>query len=211
MKVLFKSADYGAIEEVSVADALWKVQANHCEPSFTQKEKAFLTEHADKPVFSLLDATAARKLAGSYLSDLAVSAITDADDGCVRGFSDSDIEVRRIATDEFVWGASEPKKLASFARNLKRSAKGDAIFLLRNAGLFNNSINAQMLERPVNEVRSASDAFAIMANEPLPTMYAGIYSSFEFGGYMKCWPDENELQKILDNPEEYAVVEVIFK
>lgn len=210
MKVLFKVSDYSE-EELSVQKALTELIETtrmSC-PQF--EDRQFLYEHRNDNLLNVLENASGKTLAGSYLSNLAAYALRNDDDGSVNGFSSGDIEVRPIATNEFIWGAYEPEKLKEFAQKLKSFAKEDALFLLKNAGVFGRAIDEQMLERPVNEMGNISQAFAIMANEPVISMYAGIFSDWDFGGYMKCWPDDAELSKILENPGDYAVAEVIFK
>ena len=210
MKVLFKMSDYTE-EELSVQKALTELIETtrmSC-PQFEDRE--FLYEHRNDMLLDVLENASGKTLAGSYLSDLAAYVLRNEDDGSIRGFSSDDIEVRPIATNEFIWGAHEPEKLKEFAQKLKLSAKEDALFLLKNADVLGRTIDEQMLEHPVNEMGNISQAFAIMANEPVITMYAGIFSDWDFGGYMKCWPDDTELSKILANPRDYAVAEVVFK
>lgn len=212
MKVLFKSSDYEDLQAVSVENALWQLQSNYCEPAFTAEEREFIAKHANDSLFSLLGESAAQKLAGAYLSDLAAHAIQDADDGGVRGFPCNDVDVQGMVTDEFICGNRDPEKLKEFARELKESAFQDAAFLLKDAGILGETISMEMLKKvPINKMGSANIAFGIMANEPFTTMYAGIYSDMDYGGYMKCWPEEGELEKILEEPELYSVAEVVFK
>ena len=171
MKVLFKMSDYTE-EELSVQKALTELIETtrmSC-PQFEDRE--FLYEHRNDMLLDVLENASGKTLAGSYLSDLAAYVLRNEDDGSIRGFSSDDIEVRPIATNEFIWGAHEPEKLKEFAQKLKLSAKEDALFLLKNADVLGRTIDEQMLERPVNEMGNISQAFAIMANEPVITMYA---------------------------------------
>lgn len=211
MKVLFKLNEYTDIQAVPVKVAMWEVDAHCCTPAFTPDEQAYIDAHADDVLLSLSNEDAAKKLLGAFLMDSAALALTDCDEGGVRGFASNDIEVRRVPGGDFICGASEPEKLKEFAVNLRKSAKEDAAAMLKTAGVYDKVVDEQMLESPVNVMGDASQAFAIMANEPAITMYAGIYSDWIFGGYMKCWPDDEELSEILANPSNYAVAEVTFK
>lgn len=212
MKVLFKVADYCVdIQDVTVKVALWDTSARCCEPAFTPAEQAYIDEHKDDALLSLLNEKAARKLLGAFLSDTAAYALTDSDEGGVRGFCCDDIEVRSIPSEDFICGISEPEKLKEFAKELKKYASEDAVSLLKNAGVYGKTVNEQMLASPVNVMGGVSQAFAIMANEPAVTMYAAVFSDWDFGGYIKCWPDDEELNTILTNPSDYAVAEVVFK
>lgn len=199
MKVLFKISDY-VEEKLLVGEALTKLTgaARMSCPQFENEH--FLSEHQNDRLTEVLENASGKTLAGTYLSDLAAYVLRS-----------GDIEVRPIVTNEFIWGAYEPEKLKRFAQGLKKSAKEDALLLLKNAGVFGQTIDAQMLEHSINKMGNVSQAFAIMANEPVISMYAGIFSDWDFGGYMKCWPDDAELSKILENPSDYAVAEVVFK
>lgn len=210
MKVLFKISDY-VEEEVLVEQAIDELLESTRISCLQFENDPFISEHQKDSLGEILENAAGKTLTGTYLSNLAAYVLCDDEKGDVRGFSSRDIEVRPIVTNEFILGSCEPEKLKGFANGLKNCATEDALFLLKQAGACGQTINAQMLKRPTNEMGNISQAFAIMANEPTISMYAGIFSDWDFGGYMKCWPDDTELTKILANPSDYAVAEVVFK
>lgn len=210
MKVLFKIDGYTDIQAVPVKMAMWEVNAHYCEPAFTPDEQAYIDAHANDILLTLRSEKAAKKLLGAFLSDTAALVMTN-DEGGVRGFASDDIEVRRVIDGDYICGTTDPEKLKEFAANLRKYAKEDVAAMLKTARVYGKVVDEQMLEFPANIMGNVSQAFAIMANEPATTMYAGVFSDWMFGGYVKCWPDDAELSEILASPSDYAVAEVTFK
>lgn len=213
MKVLFKIDDYCDIATVSINDAIQELDAFSESPcvEYDSGEKDFLEMRLDGLLVSLGENSAVKKLAGAYLSNAVANLMYNEDEGRVNGFAGDDVDVRAIATEEYIFGCQNPAKLKEFATKLRTYAKDDARGILKRAGFIGKTIDEEMLDSSENIMTSVSQAFTIMANEPTTTMYAGYYADWDIGSFLKCWPSEEELQKIMENPELYAVAEVVFK
>ena len=212
MNVLFKANDYAKLEEMTVGEVYYNVlMARAVSLHLTDNDEQFISEHQDANITSFPDNNTVKTLVGTFLSLLGEYAVRGDEGEGVRGFAANDIEVRALTTKEYILGVTNPGELIRFARGLQQSAKQDALIMLKNADVLNAVVNEEMLTLPVNKMGQASQAFAIVANEPCVTMTEAIYSDFTYGGYMKCWPDEKELNAIASNPQEYAVAEIVFR
>lgn len=211
MKVLFKVSNYTELEGKTIGEIYDELMAESTPLYLSDSGEQFLAEHRDAAITAFPYTEAVKTTVGTFLSSLGEYAVRGDEGEGVRGFTANDIEVRALTTKEYILGAANPEELVRFARGLQQSAKLDALYMLKNANVLNTVVNEKMLTLPVNTMGCASQAFAIMANEPCITMAQAIYSDFEYGGYMKCWPDEKELDAIISNPQAYAVAEIVFK
>lgn len=228
MLVLFKYNGRYEAEEYSVNDVL-------CLLSMEDRDigrAAFgdydlLEKHIHDPLLPLYlqsDNPAIKKLVGTWFSNIVAHTMSNdslmADQfgitslrgiQGIQGYTGKEKCVQFLITSNVILGAKEPEKLTNFAIDLHRSAKLHAANLLASVGALNKRIDEQMLASTTDQMEVASQAFAILANIPRADMEQ-VYLEDDINcNFVNCWPDQDNLNEILEYPENYAIAQVNIK
>lgn len=228
MLVLFKyNAHYDA-EEYSVNDAICLLSMeDHSIGRTTFDDYDFLEKHVYDPLLPLYlqsDNPAIKKLVGTWFSNMAAhtmsndSLMTARSDiptlrgiRGIQGYNGKEKCVQFLITSNVILGAKEPEKLTHFAINLHRSAKLHAAKLLASVDALGEKIDEQMLDSSEDQMETMSRAFAILANIPMASMEQVYLENDINCNFVNCWPDQEDLDEILEHPENFAVAQVNIK
>ena len=91
---------------------------------------------------------------------------------------------------------------------LRKSAKNQAEEVLKEAGLWGKTIDKEMVGGYIPQMDKVRQAFTVLSNKPIAWVSGGFLD--ESDKYVRCWPQEKQLQLILDEPEMYAIADVEF-
>ena len=130
------------------------------------------------------------------------------DGDCLIGYLPTDAWCGEVA--DAIFGCEQPEKLLAFADGMKGHAKDAALFSIVNAGYSLKSTFDDVLKDDMDTVRTFQlrQAVEILDGKVNSECSQMFYS---LDGYWKPWPDDYELESIKQYPENWAVVELLFK
>ena len=213
MKLLFRVADYVNLSIYTVKDARRAIRIMQCTqskevPDFVDDNKyEFLAKHANDILLNISGFQFSEKLIGTCISNLAVFAYEEkGSDRTV--FKDAYCKVFSNVTENYVVGCKSPEKIKEFALGLRKSAKNQAEEVLKEAGLWGKTIDKEMVGGYIPQMDKVRQAFTVLSNKPIAWVSGGFLD--ESDKYVRCWPQEKQLQLLLDEPEMYAIADVEF-